>query len=100
MSPSGARPGAKAPRWKGDAATGKSIHDWLNKTFPRSGTCEGCGANPGLGRTGTGYAFLRHPSLYTREISDYRELCRRCHHLLDEPHAKRGERLRRQKALK
>lgn len=69
---------------KADAGVG-SIHKWLRQNFPKTGRCEKCG------REGkTDYAFLRHPESYTRDIADYRELCRSCHFKFDEPFLNRG----------
>jgi hypothetical protein len=79
--------------WKGDSASEWAIHKWIRKHYPPTGTCEECGEAPEpttfmqggkiITRSGTEYAFLRHPDPYTRDRSDYRELCRPCHWELD-----------------
>lgn len=56
-----------------------TIHQWLVKHHPKSGRCEQCGSE---GKTD--YAFQHHPKPYTRDRSDYRELCRSCHFKADE----------------
>lgn len=60
--------------WLGDNASGNGIHTWLRKNFPKAGACSNCGTK---GKTDR--AFLRHPEPYTRDTSDYAELCRSCH---------------------
>jgi hypothetical protein len=55
----------------------KTIHVYVNRTYPKSGICEECGA---VGKTD--YASLTLHS-YTRNREDYAELCRSCHQLLD-----------------
>jgi hypothetical protein len=70
--------------WRGDEASYRTIHSWLNRNFPKVGLCEQCGADVGgRGHAGTHYAFLRHPEPYTRNRDDYRELCPKCHTALD-----------------
>lgn len=70
-----------------DAQAG-AVHRWLRKHHPKVGRCDDCG------REGkTDYAFQRHPESYTRDIADYRELCRSCHFRLDEPVIGRGPQL-------
>lgn len=73
------RTGELHPAWKGDAALPTSIHSWLNQQHPRTGTCVGCGEE-----AQTGYAYLRHPEPYSRDVRDYRELCSPCHAELDQ----------------
>jgi hypothetical protein len=62
----------------GNPSGRKAVHNWLNKWHPRKGICTDCGAD---GQTG--YAFLRHPEPYTRNLDDYRELCVPCHRAMD-----------------
>lgn len=57
-----------------------AIHTWLKNHHPKTGRCDECGT-----KGKTDYAFQRHPEPYTRDIADYRELCRSCHFRLDEP---------------
>lgn len=70
--------GVLNPNWLGSKATSKSIHYWLIKNYPKSGICEEC-KKPGK----TDYSFNHSLGTYTRERSDYRELCRQCHTLRD-----------------
>lgn len=76
------RRGRLNPNWKGDPSL-KATHSFLRRNFPKTGICEGCGSEA----LRTDYAFLHHPAPYTRDRSDYRELCRPCHAKLDRPRA-------------
>lgn len=87
--------GDRHPSWRGDQAGMQAIHLWLRQKHPKTGTCEECGK---VGKTD--YAFLRHPEPYTRDRSDYRELCRRCHYALDEPIIQRRAKAAAAKAAK
>jgi hypothetical protein len=70
--------GENSPHWRGDEVSYYGIHVWLQKHHPKSGVCSECGE-----AKRTEWAFLRHPEPHTREISDYREMCRQCHARLD-----------------
>lgn len=65
--------GPDHPNWKGDDASSESIHQWLNRHHPKKGACSDCGKE---GKTE--YANLKGHK-WTRNIDDYRELCRACH---------------------
>jgi hypothetical protein len=77
--------GSRSPHWQGDGVGYYGVHVWLQKKHPKTGVCAECGDAPVTkdGRAGTQWAFLHHPGPHTRDISDYRELCRRCHYRLD-----------------
>jgi hypothetical protein len=86
---------AAAACFKGDGAGDHAVHQWLNRQYPKTGTCEECGETPprrrlGDGRTqsGTEFAFLHHHEPYTRDRADYAELCRRCHRRMDQRSAR------------
>lgn len=64
------------PNWKGDEVGYKALHAWLNANFPRSGCCELCGTT----EKRTEYASKGR---YSRERSDYLEVCRPCHTTMD-----------------
>lgn len=73
-----------------DSTKREALHQWLVKHHPKAGHCEECG------REGkTDYAFKHHPAPHTRDIADYRELCRSCHFKLDEPWKQRGPELQK-----
>jgi hypothetical protein len=67
-------------RWLGDNANSNGIHTWLRKNFVKTGICENCDTE---GKTD--YAFKFHPKKHTRNINDYKELCRKCHIKYDQP---------------
>lgn len=75
---SSAQLGERHPRWSGDAASYKTIHEWLRTRYPKRSICAGCGRE-----CRTHWAFLRHPAPHTRDIADYRELCPKCHSAFD-----------------
>lgn len=63
--------------WKGDEAGYRAVHTYLSKHFPKTGVCDECGIS-----ATTDHALIEGRS-YSRDRSDYRELCRRCHMLYD-----------------
>jgi hypothetical protein len=69
-----ARRGAAQPNWQGDDVGYQALHRYLRDNFPKSGVCDECAADP----VRTEWALI-HGRSYTRDIHDYRELCRRCH---------------------
>lgn len=68
------RGSASQPGWRGDDIGYESLHRYLRDNYPKSGACDECGASP----VRTDFALIRGRS-YSRDIHDYRELCRRCH---------------------
>lgn len=74
------RPWLRKPRpsiWSPEPLS-STLHAYINRTYPKTGRCEGCGRE-----ARTDYAFMLHPNPYTRNRIDYRELCRSCHVRLD-----------------
>ncbi len=63
--------------WRGDEASYRALHTYVNKHFPKSGVCEECGETKS-----TDYALIRGHG-YSRDRRDYLELCRRCHSRYD-----------------
>lgn len=75
------KPQARSERhwnWRGEEAGYKAIHEWLRRNFTKTGVCEECGIE-----AMTQWSFLKHPEKHTRERSDYRELCPKCHAWMD-----------------
>lgn len=70
--------GDKNPNWKGDDVEYDALHDYIKRRFPKSKLCQECGKIPPYD-----IAFLLHPAKYTRNINDYKWLCRSCHTILD-----------------
>jgi hypothetical protein len=54
-----------------------TIHAWMRRNHPKTGTCAGCGAS-----SKTEWALI-HGREYSRDRDDYRELCRKCHSRYD-----------------
>jgi len=75
--------------WKGDDAGYRALHTYLQKHSPKTGVCEECGA-----AGTTDYALIKG-RVYSRERSDYRELCRGCHMIYDQVVGMDGIRARR-----
>lgn len=76
--------------WR-DNASPRRIHAWLREHYPKTGRCEECGRE-----CRTDFAFKRHPEPHTRDRSDYRELCQKCHRSMDakpQSHCRRGHAL-------
>jgi len=67
----------RPPWWKGDQAGYRSLHTYLNRWFPKTGTCDECGQGKR-----TEYALI-HDRRYSRNREDYRELCKLCHNKYD-----------------
>ena len=74
----------RAPWFKGDAAGVGALHTYVRKYFPKSGVCEECGKRTSR----TEYALIKGRQ-YSRDRSDYRELCKLCHNRYDEISDKR-----------
>jgi len=73
-----AKLGNKNPIWKGDKVGYPGIHAFIRRHKPKPAACEIC------------YKITRldlancHPSgEYTRNINDYRYICRKCHMTTD-----------------
>ena len=64
--------------WKEDA-TYSSIHRWLHRNVSKTGYCSDCGEFKGQHGRGSGTDWANISGTYSRDPSDYRELCRTCH---------------------
>jgi hypothetical protein len=69
--------GSANPKWKGDEASYGALHSYLNRKFPKTGTCDQC-KEPKK----TTYALI-HGRTYSRDRKDYLELCYLCHRTYD-----------------
>ena len=70
--------GSSNPRWKGDAAAYKTIHNWVSKRFGRPQSCECCGTTDAAK-----YDWANVSGKYLRERGDWIRLCRKCHNTYD-----------------
>ena len=68
--------GSKNTMWKGDGAGYDAKHDWVQRHKGRTGKCEDCGKE---GKTEL--SNIDHK--YRRVLSDWKELCVRCHRRKD-----------------
>src|SRR5262245_49386562 len=68
--------GENHPLWKGDEASYKSLHHWVNRHKVREGKCSHCGTE---GKTD----FANVSGTYKRDVEDFIELCRLCHKVFD-----------------
>ena len=64
--------GDKNPAWKGDNVGLKAIHMWIAKHKPKPEICEICGEKKKLELSSKTHE-------YTRDLEEYRWLCRSCH---------------------
>lgn len=69
--------GDKNAKWKGDAVGLVALHDWIKKQRGKATTCEWCGSTRFVQ-----WANKSHE--YRREVDDWLELCRKCHHQYDD----------------
>ena len=70
--------GSNSGQWRGDEVGYSGIHRWLQKHYPKTGTCDECKK-----RTRTEFALI-HGHAYSRNREDYLELCRQCHARYDQ----------------
>lgn len=73
--------GAMNPMWKGDNVSYGALHGWVKNHFPMPKTCMNCHkAKPyDLANISPSY----NPETYTRELSNWKWLCRSCHMIED-----------------
>jgi len=74
------------PLWKGNNACYGSKHDWVKKWFGTPSECENCGTT-----NSCKYDWANLSGNYLRERNDWKRLCRKCHHKLDNISKKRWE---------
>jgi hypothetical protein len=75
----------RSPQWRGDDATSGAIQKWINRRWPKTGTCERCGRSPGAsGVGGACWLYVDRPGILPRPKSEddfrksYIEVCRSC----------------------
>lgn len=66
------RMGYKNPAWRGDDAGYVAIHDWIKRWKPKPEVCEICGEKKKLELSSKTHE-------YSRDLEEYRWLCRSCH---------------------
>ena len=70
----------KHPQWKGDIASYRAIHMWIERKLGKPHFCEHCG-DRSLKHRQYQWANLNHK--YSRKLSDWRRLCTHCHRIYD-----------------
>ena len=68
--------------WKGEKASYRAKHHWMNNNFGKPCTCEHCG-NTNL--SGHQIHWANVSGEYKRERSDWKRLCSTCHGKFDHP---------------
>lgn len=63
-------------RWKGNVVGYSALHRWIRKVLGTPTTCEDCGKT---GLTGRKIGWANRSGLYTRNLSDWIRLCKKCH---------------------
>lgn len=82
------RGGEKAPSWRGDSVGYGGLHIWVRKELGLANQCEDCGLSkiPEGKQRYFGWANISHE--YKRELSDWKQLCVKCHMAYDAQHRK------------
>jgi hypothetical protein len=73
--------GDKNPMWAGDKVQYLALHNWVKRRKPKPEKCEICHERPALDLANNSNTF--NANTYTRELSNWRWLCRRCHMKID-----------------
>lgn len=72
--------GEKHWGWKGSKAGYDAVHSWINRNFKKDKCCE-CGSVENLD-------FANISGKYHRNISDWKVMCKKCHHIFDNVYEK------------
>lgn len=70
------RKGVLHPRWKGDSVGYGAIHDWVRSRLGYPEICEQCGSTKNV-------EWSNISRDYKRDLSDWQQLCKQCHHAFD-----------------
>lgn len=74
------KPGKLHPNWKGDKATRKAFHTWLQRNFGKANKCE----NPKCLGESKCFAWANlNNHKYSHKRKDYKMLCKICHQIMD-----------------
>jgi hypothetical protein len=72
--------GKKHWAWKGSRVGYQGVHGWVRRTFKKDKCCK-CGSKENLD-----YANIS--GKYKRDISDWKVMCKKCHHIFDNVYEK------------
>lgn len=70
------RLGDKNPQWKGDNVGLNALHEWVRSRLPKPDKCQKCFEGPA-------YDLANITGRYTRDLSNWKYLCRHCHMWFD-----------------
>lgn len=70
------------PRWKGNNAGRRPLHQWIERHWGKANHCELCGKNGDGKGNKFEWANLKNHK-YSRDINDYIMLCNSCHQRMD-----------------
>jgi hypothetical protein len=73
----------KNPMWRGDKAGYEALHWWVSQRLPKPAKCQKCFLKPP-------YDLANITGIYTRELINWRYLCRKCHMASDGRFKARG----------
>jgi hypothetical protein len=71
------RSGNKNPRWLGSNVKSAGVHGWIKKHYQRPQLCENCNVEANLDLANVSPTY--DPTTYTRDMKNWRWLCRSCH---------------------
>lgn len=74
-----AQRGEKHWNWKGDKVKYRRLHSWIVSECGKADRCEHCDT-----KTSKVYDWANISGKYKRDVSDYKQLCRKCHIKFDE----------------
>ncbi len=75
--------------WKGEKVSYRALHNWIVNNFGKANHCEHCGK-----LDAKVYDWANISGEYKRDISDYIQLCRKCHIKFDDSPQKHLERIK------
>lgn len=71
--------GSRNPNWKGDNVGYGALHDWIKKWYGEPRKCEDCNTTDAIK-----YDWANISGKYLRDRKDWKYLCRKCHHKMDD----------------
>lgn len=69
----------KHPLWKGSEASYSAIHQWVSRNYGTEKDCENCHST-----IEKRYEWANISGDYKRERKDWKRLCAKCHHAMDD----------------
>ena len=66
----------KHPNWKGDSVGYGALHSWIKRKFGLANKCCQCGSDKNVD-------WANKSRTYKRDLSDWMQLCKKCHRVYD-----------------